>query len=218
MTRNLKMWMSAGVSGCFKNSNAILAYKYYLLAHTYSTRKCVCLTCQTTVETLCASSDAWCASCWYADIIYFASAAVAVHSSHITVSSSVLWSRFSPPSNVVNGHMLTVWFMVCRCTATGWDSVGDCTLVTADDRAADAAVAGYHYGTFSCESCKGFFKRTVQNSKTFVCRHSEMCVIGMANRKKCPACRFARCREAGMRIEGLSVLLHVFLHPLYYCC
>ena len=45
---------------------------------------------------------------------YFASVAVAVDSSHMTASSSALWSRFSPPSNVVNGHVSTTWFMVCR--------------------------------------------------------------------------------------------------------
>jgi len=37
--------------------------------------------------------------------IYFASAAVAVDSSHMTASSSISWSRFSPPSNFVNGHV-----------------------------------------------------------------------------------------------------------------
>ena len=42
------------------------------------------------------------------------SAAVAADSSHMTASSSTLWSRLSPPSNVVNGHVSTVWFMVCR--------------------------------------------------------------------------------------------------------
>jgi len=46
-------------------------------------------------------------------IIYFASAAVAVDSSHMTASSSASWNRFSPPSNFVNGHALTKWFMVC---------------------------------------------------------------------------------------------------------
>jgi len=47
-------------------------------------------------------------------IIYFASAAVAVDSSHMTASSSTSWSRFSPPSNFVNGHVSTMWFKVCR--------------------------------------------------------------------------------------------------------
>ena len=45
---------------------------------------------------------------------YFAGAAVAVDSSHTTAPSSASWSRFSPPSNFVNGHVSTVWFMVCR--------------------------------------------------------------------------------------------------------
>jgi len=44
---------------------------------------------------------------------YFTSAAVAVDSSHITVSSSTSWSRFSPPLNFVNGHKSTMGFMVC---------------------------------------------------------------------------------------------------------
>ena len=32
----------------------------------------------------------------------------------MTASSSALWSRFSPPSYFVDGHVSTVWFMVCR--------------------------------------------------------------------------------------------------------
>ena len=46
----------------------------------------------------------------------FASTAVAVDSSHMTASSSALWSscRFSPPSDFVNRQVSTMWFMVCR--------------------------------------------------------------------------------------------------------
>ena len=40
---------------------------------------------------------------------YFTSAAVAVDSSHMTASSSTSWSRFSPPSNFVNGHVYVCW-------------------------------------------------------------------------------------------------------------
>ena len=46
--------------------------------------------------------------------IHFASAAVAVAYSHMTASSSASWSRFSPPSNFVSGHISTMWLMVCR--------------------------------------------------------------------------------------------------------
>ena len=46
--------------------------------------------------------------------IYFASAAVAVDSSHVTAFSSASSSRFGPPSNFVNGHVSTMWFMVCH--------------------------------------------------------------------------------------------------------
>jgi len=51
-------------------------------------------------------------NCYY--YYYFTSAAVAVDFSHMTVSSSASWIRISPLSNVVNGHVSTVWFMVCR--------------------------------------------------------------------------------------------------------
>jgi hypothetical protein len=30
-------------------------------------------------------------------------------------------------------------------------------------------VSGFHYGLLTCESCKGFFKRTVQNKKLYSC-------------------------------------------------
>ncbi|GFS22094.1 glucocorticoid receptor-like [Elysia marginata] len=64
-------------------------------------------------------------------------------------------------------------------------------------------VSGYHYGIFTCESCKGFFKRTVQNKKNFVCPKSGECTINAHNRKKCPACRFKRCLEMGMKLEAI---------------
>jgi len=43
----------------------------------------------------------------------FACAAVAVDSSNVS-DSSASWSRFSPASNFVNGHVSTMWFMICR--------------------------------------------------------------------------------------------------------
>ena len=65
-------------------------------------------------------------------------------------------------------------------------------------------ISGFHYGTFSCESCKGFFKRTVQNKKMFSCHSVEgECNITSYNRKRCPACRFSKCLKAGMRMDAI---------------
>ena len=50
-------------------------------------------------------------------------------------------------------------------------------------------ISGFHYGIFSCESCKGFFKRTVQNKKNYVCLRGAQCPVTISTRKKCPACR-----------------------------
>lgn len=63
-------------------------------------------------------------------------------------------------------------------------------------------ISGFHYGIFSCESCKGFFKRTVQNKKNYVCLRGAQCPVSIATRKKCPACRFDKCLKTGMKLEG----------------
>ena len=60
------------------------------------------------------SSFSYIVHCHVHSPFHFASAVVAVDSSHMTATSSALWSSFSPPSNFVSGHVLTTWFMVCR--------------------------------------------------------------------------------------------------------
>lgn len=64
-------------------------------------------------------------------------------------------------------------------------------------------ISGFHYGIFSCESCKGFFKRTVQNRKNYVCVRGGPCVVSIPTRKKCPACRFEKCLQKGMKLEAI---------------
>lgn len=63
-------------------------------------------------------------------------------------------------------------------------------------------VSGYHYGLLTCESCKGFFKRTVQNKKVYTCVAERQCHIDKTQRKRCPFCRFQKCLEVGMKLEG----------------
>ncbi|XP_044256191.1 nuclear hormone receptor FTZ-F1 isoform X1 [Tribolium madens] len=64
-------------------------------------------------------------------------------------------------------------------------------------------VSGYHYGLLTCESCKGFFKRTVQNKKVYTCVAERSCHIDKTQRKRCPYCRFQKCLEVGMKLEAV---------------
>jgi len=61
------------------------------------------------------TTDHWIHTLTTCTFIHFASAAVAVlDSSHMTPSLSSSCCRFSLPSNYVDGHVSTMWFMVCR--------------------------------------------------------------------------------------------------------
>ncbi|XP_051897936.1 nuclear receptor subfamily 5 group A member 2-like isoform X2 [Pristis pectinata] len=64
-------------------------------------------------------------------------------------------------------------------------------------------VSGYHYGLLTCESCKGFFKRTVQNNKHYTCVENQNCQIDKTQRKRCPYCRFQKCLTVGMKLEAV---------------
>jgi len=48
----------------------------------------------------------------------------------------------------------------------------------------------------------GFFKRTVQNRKKYVCLENQSCIIDRTQRKRCPYCRFQKCLDVGMKLEG----------------
>ncbi|XP_020789837.1 nuclear receptor subfamily 5, group A, member 5 [Boleophthalmus pectinirostris] len=64
-------------------------------------------------------------------------------------------------------------------------------------------VSGYHYGLLTCESCKGFFKRSVQNNKHYTCTEQQNCPMNLTQRKRCPYCRFQKCLAVGMKKEAV---------------
>ncbi|KAM7387131.1 hypothetical protein PAMA_009654 [Pampus argenteus] len=64
-------------------------------------------------------------------------------------------------------------------------------------------VSGYHYGLLTCESCKGFFKRSVQNNKHYTCAERQNCPMNLSQRKRCPYCRFQKCLAVGMKREAV---------------
>ncbi|KAA0203618.1 FTZ-F1 [Hyalella azteca] len=73
-------------------------------------------------------------------------------------------------------------------------------------------VSGYHYGLLTCESCKGFFKRTVQNKKVYTCVADRQCQIDKTQRKRCPYCRFQKCIEVGMKLEGKPEIFFIIFY------
>ncbi|XP_035675318.1 oxysterols receptor LXR-alpha-like [Branchiostoma floridae] len=63
--------------------------------------------------------------------------------------------------------------------------------------------SGFHYGVYSCEGCKGFFRRTVTKGYVKACKSGSKCNMDMYTRRKCPECRLRSCRAAGMRSDCL---------------
>ncbi|XP_038066721.1 steroid hormone receptor ERR1-like [Patiria miniata] len=62
---------------------------------------------------------------------------------------------------------------------------------------------GYHYGVASCEACKAFFKRTVQKKLSYTCLEKRQCSVLYGKKRTCQACRYEKCIEAGMMVNGV---------------
>ncbi|KAK6107224.1 Zinc finger C4 type (two domains) family protein [Brugia pahangi] len=57
---------------------------------------------------------------------------------------------------------------------------------------------GLHYRAITCEGCKGFFRRTVQQNIVYKCKGIEQCEISKSSRNICQFCRFQKCMDNGM--------------------
>ncbi|MBN3283645.1 RXRA protein, partial [Polyodon spathula] len=69
--------------------------------------------------------------------------------------------------------------------------------------------SGKHYGVYSCEGCKGFFKRTVRKDLTYTCRDSKDCMIDKRQRNRCQYCRYQKCLAMGMKREVQKFLYYI---------
>nr|AAX37291.1 nuclear receptor usp/RXR [Xenos peckii] len=64
--------------------------------------------------------------------------------------------------------------------------------------------SGKHYGVYSCEGCKGFFKRTVRKDLTYACREEKSCLVDRRQRNRCQYCRYQKCLAMGMKREAVQ--------------
>ncbi|KAI5627603.1 retinoic acid receptor RXR-gamma-B, partial [Silurus asotus] len=84
-----------------------------------------------------------------------------------------------------------------QCTSPGSMSKHICAIC--GDRS-----SGKHYGVYSCEGCKGFFKRTIRKDLTYTCRDSKECLIDKRQRNRCQYCRYQKCLAMGMKREAVQ--------------
>ncbi|XP_045196078.2 nuclear receptor ROR-beta-like [Mercenaria mercenaria] len=65
--------------------------------------------------------------------------------------------------------------------------------------------SGLHYGCYTCEACKNFFRRYLLRSGGFNCKKNNNCPIGNRSRGNCSGCRLKKCLEIGMSKEKSKI-------------
>ncbi|CAH8438821.1 unnamed protein product [Schistosoma turkestanicum] len=74
-------------------------------------------------------------------------------------------------------------------------------------RVCGAKSSGFHFGAITCEGCKGFFRRTIneRESQRYTCRNGGNCTVTGATRNNCKSCRYRRCLAVGMSRHGSRI-------------
>ncbi|GFN82368.1 Zinc finger protein [Plakobranchus ocellatus] len=74
-------------------------------------------------------------------------------------------------------------------------------------RVCSAPSSGFHFGALTCEGCKGFFRRMVNEREpgTYKCGKGGNCKVNSMTRNMCKACRYAKCLQIGMSTGGSRI-------------
>lgn len=65
--------------------------------------------------------------------------------------------------------------------------------------------SGLHYGCYTCEACKNFFRRYLLRNEGFHCKKSGNCPIINQSRGNCAGCRLQKCLSVGMSKERSKI-------------
>ncbi|CAF1023589.1 unnamed protein product [Rotaria sordida] len=62
--------------------------------------------------------------------------------------------------------------------------------------------SGWHCGSITCEACKKFFLRSVNEEyRKYRCMKDKKCIITRTTRTQCQYCRYMKCIEVGMKLS-----------------
>ncbi|XP_017539514.1 estrogen receptor 2a [Pygocentrus nattereri] len=113
--------------------------------------------------------------------------------------SSGSWQDLTPYTTEENGKPIGKRSLECGESFSSVESKTDMHFCAV---CSDYA-SGYHYGVWSCEGCKAFFKRSIQGHNDYICPATNQCTIDKNRRKSCQACRLRKCYEVGMMKCGM---------------
>ncbi|XP_040572678.1 nuclear receptor subfamily 2 group F member 1-B isoform X2 [Lepeophtheirus salmonis] len=128
-----------------------------------------------------------------ADRISAASALYTSAANKLSVAS--MTKKELPDHHIVNNSSS----LTAPSPSSGTNSSTEILCVVCGDKS-----SGKHYGQFTCEGCKSFFKRCVRRSLTFQCRSKKSCPVDQHHRNQCQHCRFKKCLNMGMKKEAVQ--------------
>jgi len=128
-------------------------------------------------------------------------------SAHHTAAVHQLQSEYSSQSTSPGVDPIEIKHNAMTPVPTQSSSDGD--IKTEDGQDINCVVcgdksSGKHYGQFTCEGCKSFFKRSVRRNLTYQCRGNRNCPVDQHHRNQCQHCRLKKCLKMGMRREAVQ--------------